>query len=83
VSIVRWDLKEAAGKTLARRTGIVYEAAVSGKEATISKTRYLHGRYGRRNDFNVFILSYSIVKETKCNNITSPKITKPKPMKGE
>ena len=45
---VRWDLKEAAGKTLARRTGIAYKAAVLGKEATISKARYLHGKYGRR-----------------------------------
>ena len=32
VSIVRWDLKEAAGKIPARRTGIAYEAVPSGRE---------------------------------------------------
>jgi hypothetical protein len=31
-AIVRWGLKEAAGKTLARRTGIAYEAVVLGEE---------------------------------------------------
>jgi hypothetical protein len=28
VSTVRWDLKEAAGKALTRRTGTAYEAAI-------------------------------------------------------
>jgi hypothetical protein len=48
VPTARWDLKEAAGKTLARRTEIAYEAAVLGKEANIFKARYLHGKYGRK-----------------------------------
>ena len=47
MSTARWDLKEAAGKALARRTGIAYEADVPGKEANIFKARNLHGRYGR------------------------------------
>ena len=47
VSTARWDLKEAAGKALARRTGIAYEAVVLGKKANFFKARYLHGRYGR------------------------------------
>ena len=45
--LVRWDLKEAAGKTLARRTETVYEAARPDEEAYISKVRYLSGRPGR------------------------------------
>jgi hypothetical protein len=32
VSVVRRNLKEAAGKILARRTGIAYEAVTSGRE---------------------------------------------------
>ena len=32
VSTARWNLKEAAGKTPARRTGIAYEAVTSGRE---------------------------------------------------
>ena len=37
VSIARWNLKEAAGKTLARRTEIVYEAPTLDKKAYIFK----------------------------------------------
>ena len=48
VPIARWDLKEAAGKALARRTEIAYEAAVLGEEANIFKARYLHGKYHRK-----------------------------------
>jgi hypothetical protein len=48
VSIARWNLKEAAGKALARRTGIAYEAAVADKKANIFKVRYLYGSHGRR-----------------------------------
>ena len=47
VSIVRWNLKEAAGKALARRTEIAYEGVVLGKKTNIFKARYLYGRYGR------------------------------------
>jgi hypothetical protein len=43
---VRKDLKEAAGKALARRTEIAYEAAVMGEEANKFKARYLHGNHG-------------------------------------
>jgi hypothetical protein len=45
---VRWNLKEAAGKALARRTGIAYEAATSDEKANIFKVQYLSGRCGRR-----------------------------------
>ena len=48
VSIVRWNLKEAEGKALTRRTGIAYKAAAVGKKANIFKARYLHGNCGRR-----------------------------------
>ena len=48
VPTARWNLKEAAGKTLARRTEIAYEAVTPGKAATIAKAQYLHGRCGRR-----------------------------------
>ena len=44
---MRWDLKEAAGKALARRTEIAYEAAVLGEKANIFKALYLHGKHGR------------------------------------
>ncbi len=47
VSIARWDLKEAAGKALARRTGIAYEAFAVGEEAYISNAQYLHRSCGR------------------------------------
>ena len=43
----RWGLKEAAGKALARRTGIAYEAVVLGKESNLSKAQYLYGKHGR------------------------------------
>ena len=39
VSVVRLNLKEAAGKTLARRTGIVYEAVMSDEKANIFKVQ--------------------------------------------
>ena len=45
---MRDKLKEAAGKVLARRTGIAYEAFMPDKEAFISKVRYLTGRHVRR-----------------------------------
>jgi hypothetical protein len=35
VSVVRLNLKEAAGKTLARRTETAYEAVMSDKKAII------------------------------------------------
>ncbi len=43
-SVARRSLKEAAGKALARRTGIAYEAYVSDEEANIFKVQYLYGR---------------------------------------
>ena len=48
VSIVRWNLKEAEGKALVRRTGIAYEATAVGEKASIFKARYLHGSCRRR-----------------------------------
>ena len=45
MSIARWDLKEAAGKTRARRTGIAYEANVMGEKAHMFKARYLYGNH--------------------------------------
>ena len=41
---MRWDLKEAAGKALVRRTEIAYEAVMADKKANIFKVRYLYGR---------------------------------------
>ena len=46
MSIARWNLKEAAGKTLARRTEIAYEAGKLDEKANIFKVRYLYGRLG-------------------------------------
>ena len=46
MSIARWNLKEAAGKALARRTEIAYEACKLDEEACISKVRYLYGKFG-------------------------------------
>ena len=44
---MRWNLKEAAGKALARRTGIAYEAVTLDKEANISKVLNLYRERGR------------------------------------
>lgn len=46
--IARWDLKEAAGKALARRTEIAYEAGKLDEEAQIFEVRYLYGKLGCR-----------------------------------
>jgi len=48
VFIVRWNLKEAAGKALARRTEIAYEACELDGKAIIFKVQYLYGKLGRR-----------------------------------
>src|SRR6185295_3976748 len=48
VSIARWNLKEAAGKALARRTEIAYEAGKLDEKANIFKVRYLYGKLGCR-----------------------------------
>ena len=48
MSIARWNLKEAAGKALAQRTEIAYEAVMPDEKANIFKVRYLYGRHGRR-----------------------------------
>ena len=48
MSIARWNLKEAAGKALARRTEIAYEACKLDEEANIFKVRYLYGKLVRR-----------------------------------
>ena len=48
MSIVRWNLKEAAGKALARRTEIAYEADKLDEKATIFKVQYLYGKFGCR-----------------------------------
>jgi hypothetical protein len=44
VSIARWNLKEAAGKALARRTEIAYEACNLDEKADIFKVQYLYGK---------------------------------------
>jgi hypothetical protein len=44
VSIARWNLKEAAGKALARRTETAYEACELDEEANIFKVRNLYGK---------------------------------------
>jgi len=48
VSIARWNLKEAAGKALARRTETAYEACKLDEEAFIFKVQYLYGKLVRR-----------------------------------
>ena len=48
MSIVRWNLKEAAGKALARRTEIAYEAVKLDEKASTFKVRYLYGKLGCR-----------------------------------
>ncbi|MCA1600605.1 MAG: hypothetical protein LC776_02810 [Acidobacteria bacterium] len=45
---MRWNLKEAAGKALARRTEIAYEAGKLDEKAHIFKVRYLYGKLGCR-----------------------------------
>jgi hypothetical protein len=47
VSIAKWNLKEAAGKTLARRTGIAYEAVTLDEKANIFEVQTLSGKRGR------------------------------------
>ena len=47
VSIARWNLKEAAGKALVRRTEIAYEACKLDEEANIFKVQYLYGKLVR------------------------------------
>jgi hypothetical protein len=47
VSIARWNLKEAAGKALARRTENAYEACKLDEKANIFKVRYLYERFSR------------------------------------
>jgi len=47
VSIARWNLKEAAGKALARRTEIAYEACKLDEKANVFKVRYLYGKLVR------------------------------------
>ncbi len=47
MSIARWNLKEAAGKALARRTEIAYEAVMLDEEANIFKVRYLYREHRR------------------------------------
>jgi hypothetical protein len=44
VSIARWNLKEAAGKTLARRTEIAYEACKLDERANRLEVQYLYGK---------------------------------------
>src|SRR6266404_9465752 len=48
VSIARWNLKEAAGKALARRTETAYEAVRLDEKAHIFKVQYLYGKTGCR-----------------------------------
>lgn len=48
MSIARWNLKEAAGKTLTRRTEIAYEAVKLDEKALIFKVQYLYGKLGCR-----------------------------------
>lgn len=48
MSIARWNLKEAAGKALVRRTETAYEAGELDEKATIFKVRNLYGKLERR-----------------------------------
>jgi len=83
VSTVRWNLKEAEGKALARRTEIAYKAVAVGKKANIFKAQYLHGNCGRRcggyNKSSYPVLLYHIFSkrkwkeycESRCKSYTS------------
>ncbi len=44
MSIARWNLKEAAGKALTRRTEIAYEACSLDERANVFKVQYLYGK---------------------------------------
>ncbi len=46
VSAARWNPKEAAGKTLVRRTETTYEAAAVVERANRLKVQFLHGSCG-------------------------------------
>ena len=48
MSIARWNLKEAAGKALARRTETAYEADKLDEKALIFEVQYLYGKLGCR-----------------------------------
>jgi len=48
MSIARWNMKEAEGKALARRTGTAYEADRVGKEVNIFEAQCLHRSCGFR-----------------------------------
>jgi hypothetical protein len=48
VSTARWNLKEAAGKALARRTEIAYEVCKLDERASIFKVQYLYGKLVHR-----------------------------------
>lgn len=50
VSVARRNLKEAAGKTLARRTGSGYEASMRDEKANAFKVQYLYGTHDRISD---------------------------------
>jgi hypothetical protein len=50
VSIARWNLKEAGGKALVRRTGSRYEANARDEKARIFKVQNLSGTRGRISD---------------------------------
>jgi len=47
VSIASWNLKEGAGKALARRTEVAYEACKLDEEANIFTVQYVYGKLGR------------------------------------
>lgn len=47
MSVARPNLKEAAGKALARRTEIRYEAVALDEKANIFEVQYLYGKRGR------------------------------------
>ena len=47
MSIARWNLKEAAGKALARRTEITYEALLLDEKANLFKVQNLSGKQWR------------------------------------
>ena len=48
MSIARGNLKEAAGKALARRTEIAYEACNLDERANVFQVQYLYGKLGCR-----------------------------------
>jgi len=73
VSIVRWNLKEATGKTLVGRTEIACEACKLDEEANIFKVQHLYGKlvYMRGNKARKVRADYPRRSVSLCHALTA------------